>query len=328
MVHRIMASGLFNFAALDANHDGKVTRDELVIVVISNDPWENNSNRSSGLVRPAGSSVAWNGQFVRLWPRTDFATVCHEISHSLGAYDLYGAGTCLSYKLTLMSCAGSFEEDPAIYHLDPWHKMFFGWSEPRLRSLRTGGAEIIPAAQSGRADAPLLLFDPTKGSGDYFLVEYRTFNPPGGSGYDANVSGTGMVLWHITTGQLVTTEGSPALNRGGTAPWPSAAFTPPLQWAEGDTTGTQIRGVDQFDGTIQVEWVTERERWVDFAYPFGLSEFGTFLFPFNTFVEGHTAVPAGGTVWMKTGTSSETASVAKPMTLRAYNGPISIGRLR
>ena len=74
--------------------------------------------------------------------------------------------------------------------------------------------------------------------------------------------------------------------------------------------------LDQFDGTIEVEWVTEGETWVDFAYPFGLSEFGTFLFPFNTFVEGRTAVPAGGTLWFKTGTSPETASVIPAVDFR------------
>jgi M6 family metalloprotease-like protein len=324
MVHRIMASGLFNFAAADANRDGRVTQDELVIVVISNDPWENSSWRWSGPVKPAGSPVELFSWIVRLGPRSDFATMCHEITHSLGAYDLYG-GSCLSSKLTLMSCTGSFEEDPAIYHLDPWHKMVFGWSDPRLRSLRTGGAENIPAAQFGRADAPLLLFDSSMGSTDFFLIEYRAPDPPGGAGYDANVSGTGMVVWHVSTGQIVATEGSPALERGGSTPWPSAALTPPLRWANGTTTGTRIRSFDQPDGTITVEWLTELETWVDFAYR--ATELGTFLFPFNTFFEGQNAVPLGGTLWIKTGTSSETASITKPMTLRAYNGPVSIGRL-
>ncbi len=324
MVHRIMASGLFNFAALDANHDGQVTRDELVIVVISNDHWENTSNRSSGWVRPTGSPVAWNGQIVRLEPRNDFASMCHEITHSLGAYDLYG-GSCLSEKLTLMSCTISFAEDPAIYHLDPWHKMVFGWSEPRLRSLLLGGGEIIPAAQFSRADAPLLLFDPLKASSDFFLVEYRAQNPPGGSGYDANVNGTGMAIWHITTGQVVATEGSPALNRGGNTLWPSAVLTPPLQWASGATTGARIRSFDHPDGAITVEWLTDGETWVDFAYQ--STELGTFLFPFNTFLEGLNAVPIGGNLWFKLGASRETASITKPMTLRAYNGPVSLGRL-
>jgi len=327
MVHRIMASGLFNFAAWDANRDGIVTRDELVMVVISNDPWENTSGRWPGWVEPAGSPVIFAGSIVRLAPRNDFASVCHEIAHSLGANDLYD-DPCpgSSCQLTLMSRTISFDENPAIYHLDPWHKMLFGWSEPRLRSLRTGGAEVVPAAQSGRADAPLLLFDPAKGAGDYFLVEYRAQHPPTGSGYDANVSGTGMVVWHVATGYLVVSEGAPALSRGGNIPWPSAVFTPPLRWADGSSTGNRVRMLDQFDGTIKIEWVAESERWVDFAYAPGLSEFGTFLFPFNTFAEGHTAVPAGGTLWFKTGTSSETPSTSKPMTLRAYNGPVSIGR--
>ena len=269
-------------------------------------------------------SLATGGSRPMLVVLADFASMCHEISHSLGAYDLY-SGSCLSYKVTLMSCTISFPEDPAIYHLDPWHKLVFGWSEPRLRSLRNGGAEDIPAAQFGRADAPLLLFDPAKGSGDFFLIDYRAPNPPGGSGYDANVSGTGMVIWHITTGQTVATEGSPTLNRGGNTPWPDDAITPSLLWANGTTTGTRLKSFDRLDGTITVEWMIDWEVWVDFAYQF--TERGTFLFPFNTFVEGQNAVPVGGTVWIKSGTSSETVSTSKPMTLRAYNGPVSIGRL-
>jgi len=68
------------------------------------------------------------------------------------------------------------------------------------------------------------------------------------------------------------------------------------------------------------------ETWVDFNYASTPSMDGTFLFPFNTFGEGLNDVRPGGTLWIKTGTSPETASTAKPMTLRAYNGPVTIGR--
>src|SRR6185369_14812388 len=68
------------------------------------------------------------------------------------------------------------------------------------------------------------------------------------------------------------------------------------------------------------------ETWVDFNYPSPLPESGTFDFPFNTFAEGLNHVPPGGTHRIKTGTSPETATTAKPMVLRGYNGPATIGR--
>lgn len=67
------------------------------------------------------------------------------------------------------------------------------------------------------------------------------------------------------------------------------------------------------------------EIWVDFNYSSQLPENGTFPFPFNTFSEGLNAVSPGGILRLKTGTSSETASVTKPMSLQAYNGPVTIG---
>jgi len=325
MVHRIMTSGLFNFATADANQNGTVTTDELVIVVVSTDHWENTSNRGTGRVHPPGSSVAWDGSIVRLEPNNDFASVCHEIMHSLGAGDLYG-GQCLSIRLTLMSCTITSPENPAIYHLDPWHKMLFGWSEPRLRQLRTGGKETIAAAQLGQPTAPLLLFNSSMGASDYFLVEYRTRTTPSGSGYDANVAGNGMVVWHFVSTQPLVAEGSPSLNRGGTTPWPGNATTPYL--TNGTTTATRlfVRPFNIGDASITVEWLTESETWVDFVRPFFRPEFGTFDNPFDTVAEGQTFASHGGTLWIKAGSSRETPLLTKRMTVQAYDGPVTIGR--
>ena len=326
LVHRTMTSGLFNFATVDANQDGTVTMDELVIVVISTDPWENTSNRGTGRVHPAGSPVAWNGNIVRLWHRNDFASVCHEIAHSLGAGDLYGVWgqQCLNSSLTLMGCTITFDENPVIYHLDPWHKMLFGWCEPRMRLLRTGGVESIPAAQLGQSSAPLLLFDPSRGANDYFLVEYRSSTTPSGSGYDTDVAGNGMVVWHFVSGQPLTAEGSPSLERGGTVPWPGNSTTPPLTNGTANVTRLFVRPFNPGDASITVEWLTESDVWVDFAYLF--PEFGTFQFPFNTVAEGQAAASHGGTLRIKSGRSPETPLLTKRMTVQAFGGPVTIGR--
>lgn len=66
-------------------------------------------------------------------------------------------------------------------------------------------------------------------------------------------------------------------------------------------------------------------RWVDFAYT-GQEELGTFTAPFNTLAEGATSVPAGGTLKIKAGTSTEKPTISKPMTISAYGGPVIIGQ--
>jgi hypothetical protein len=47
---------------------------------------------------------------------------------------------------------------------------------------------------------------------------------------------------------------------------------------------------------------------------------------FNTLAEGISAVPYGGYPNIKTGSSSETPTITKHMTIQAYNGVVTIGR--
>lgn len=69
--------------------------------------------------------------------------------------------------------------------------------------------------------------------------------------------------------------------------------------------------------------------WVHFAYP-GLpllQENGSFYEPFNTFEEGTTNVASGSVLWIKAGTTNATVTnLGKPMTIRAYGGPVTIGQ--
>jgi Subtilase family len=65
--------------------------------------------------------------------------------------------------------------------------------------------------------------------------------------------------------------------------------------------------------------------WVDFNYA-GTPNNGAFVSPFNTLAQGVSAVSSGGTIWIRTaGSSVETMTVSKPLTIHAYNGAASIG---
>ncbi len=71
------------------------------------------------------------------------------------------------------------------------------------------------------------------------------------------------------------------------------------------------------------EWLTRADTWVDFNY--NGTELGTFVNPYNTLAEGVSAVSYGGILNFKTGSSRETATITKAMSLKEFNGPVTIG---
>ena len=198
------ASNIIYWAVLTNNFDWEpyntstantnVTDRELAVSIFSNDTML--SARYVSRVKPPGVSRPYEGLVYIGTCWDGFATTCHEIAHILGTTDFYGiwgTGECLASHLSLMSCTGDEK-----YHLDAWHKMQFGWSEPRIYSLNSSGSVSLPAAQRGIPSAPIILYDTNRGVDDFFLLEYRTQNVTGsGGGYDVNVAGNGLVIWHV-----------------------------------------------------------------------------------------------------------------------------------
>ncbi|MDR7476070.1 MAG: hypothetical protein QN175_13845 [Armatimonadota bacterium] len=197
----------FNFGQFDANCDGQVTSEELGILIISlrtSPPAAARRGGSAGLrlrltprvcfSRGAGSQAAISCGVSQVEQNASFTTMVHELTHQLGAIDLYGAH-CLNSRVSLMSCTGDGPLDS--YHLDPWHKLQLGWSEPRIYSLRSSGSVLLPAANLARADAPAILYDPVRGPQEFFILEYRSRANSGGLVYDGQVSGNGLAIWHV-----------------------------------------------------------------------------------------------------------------------------------
>lgn len=204
LVHQAMItnqSNSFSFTDYDADHDTNVTATELTILSISNDDTFGGGVRGAGTVQPPGYPVSFSGS-VALTPFDwGLGTFAHELIHRLEAprsLDLYGE-SCLGKYLNVMSCSMAASE---ICHVDPWHKLQFAWSEPVIASLRTGGVFTLPAAQLGRSNAPLILYDAspanTRGVKEFFLLEYRTPTVSTiGGGYDKSVPAAGLVIWHV-----------------------------------------------------------------------------------------------------------------------------------
>jgi hypothetical protein len=65
--------------------------------------------------------------------------------------------------------------------------------------------------------------------------------------------------------------------------------------------------------------------WVDFAAS-GLLHFGSYNFPFQTMGQATNGVPSGGVILIRSpGSSSETMTIKKPMTIIGYGGSATIG---
>ncbi|MEI7940280.1 MAG: hypothetical protein WCK27_26655 [Verrucomicrobiota bacterium] len=186
----------------DVNHDGKLTDYEFSLVLLSNDKTVGGGTRwpgelpipNSSVVMAAGASFTF--QDVGDKPLN---VVNHELVHVLeGSHhrDIYGPseGT-LSYAFTVM--AGGRE----ITHPDAWHKLQLAWCEPRRQSMRQSGLLTLPAAQLMRTNASVILYDPTDAQRNYtefFILEYRTqTTASAGRGYDWEVGGNGLVIWHV-----------------------------------------------------------------------------------------------------------------------------------
>jgi M6 family metalloprotease-like protein len=257
--------GHFNFAAFDTNRDGKIGEKELHVLVIASRP-EAQAHGGNTVAIP-GQNVVFEGRDAVVGEGGSFATSNHELMHQLGAIDLYGPwGGCYGVNggLTVMSGSGGGVDNERIFGLDPWHKMLFGWTEPRLVMVgQTGTAELAayhlgPAAEPLRS-RPLLIFDPRKGASEFFLLEYRT---PYRLGYDRNVASSGLVIWHIgydASGQVshgpaerpdchgafvdlrnVFTRGAPDWKQGGSKAYTSEQGEIALKWADGRDSGVHV----------------------------------------------------------------------------------------
>ena len=242
----------------------------------------------------------------------------------------------------------------AYYYLDPWNRMELGWCQPRIYSLTAGGITTITAAQAGDPGSPIILYDPAQGPGEFFILEYRTStNSVYGPGYDRDAGNDesdpvsyGLAIWHVqqntsthsynfvTSPSGVTntpadwSENSPNLIPSEVPMlWGSNSTTPNLKWINGTQTLTtiHIHPFNPGDNSITVEWLSAEDTWVDFNFT-GSPQSGTFANPYNTMTAGIAAASYGGTLHLKTGTSSETPTITKRMNIVGYNGPATIGQ--
>jgi len=372
---KAVIDGGFDFRVFDKNHDGNVQCPEELTIFVINPAVGNigGVNRTMATQRDDAGTFSVSGVSIITGHLTSFDTILHEFGHTFGLpYELYtplANGGFINIGMTIMSATGvgtagagsvfSANWQPGRIHFDPFHKLRFGWSEPRIVSLRAGGRFVLPVATSRAVSAPVILHDPARGTQEHFILEYRsrsqsTANYDSDFASDYPVGGEGLVIWQVAVqanrslflnwlptdpalnppsnySSSIVTRCPPDLNTSANRPWVGGSETPTLKWFDGSPTGTRIRVLPFAPGatSITVEILPERDCWVDFSYAGQPSqpETGDFSTPFNSLAEGIANVGYGGRLRIKAGRTAATVKdLGKPMFLEAFGGPVTIGR--
>jgi M6 family metalloprotease-like protein len=188
----LTADACVNFAAFDADANGRLTPDELAILVV-NDPY--NAGDVGGATRAATVSgldgKTWNDKVARADVTANTLTWQHETAHELfDVRDFYGFGVG---ALDLFGPTGSATD--LQFMASAYLRTKLGWITPTVVT-RDGYYDVPSAASSPTAfilydyDTP----DGLDGAADYFIVENR--RRVAGT-YDRNASDSGLVVWRI-----------------------------------------------------------------------------------------------------------------------------------
>jgi len=285
-------SGGFNFARYDTNRDGRVTNDELQVIVIAAEPTKTtNPTRypetysvdgavrplDGGCIRPGGRGVQVCVTPASLGEGVGLATVAHEMMHQVSDVmaDIYGSG---STSASLMGSTLYPREDfHPRFHLDPWHKMRLGWANPRIVPMSSeipGGSALLRVPQGGGATLhePILFYDPDRGMNEFFLVEFRNPRATGRGRYDNENGGSGVAVWYVKTdgtkkliqipkagggvGKSAWTIGAPGQRRGQVSNWTERHPETRFNWHGGSRSSLRLRvgGHSASSNDIVIEW--------------------------------------------------------------------------
>lgn len=192
-----------------------------------------------------------------------------------------------------------------------------GWLPAPLVTTWSGASQtVVLTPLNRRSPSGILMakvpFD-AGNSNHYYTVEFRRM-----AGWDRGISQDTVLVHEVqpdTRNYLVRRSGGPERLAG-------QRF---LDVA--NNVAINVLNIDSATETATIN-IGRDQVWVDFAWP-GLPffpELGTFEFPYNTVSEGVFFVAYGGVINFKTGVSAEKPTVSTAMTLKAYNGPVTIGQ--
>jgi hypothetical protein len=256
------AEGGFAFRAFDADHDGRIAPQELGVLVITNVAapgrrWVDFAPADRNIALGA-EDVVFAGRVAVIGENDGFATINRQLFRLLApeAVDLDGwPQKCFALNGGRSLMAAANTANPALtMHLDAWHKMLVGWTEPRVYAIGKPGTAKLAAQYVAATEAdlkrPVLLFDPQKGPREFFLLEYRARSP---LGFDQAVVNSGVVVWQVALDGANRPFPVPADRpncKGETLQVPSLFVRSPRDWTMGGN-GAYSAG----DGPFSLKWL-------------------------------------------------------------------------
>lgn len=248
-----------------ANDDGVIT--ELELSIVRHDTDDRKVPEGGGLVRN-GPSTSFkvdgvtfqnfsSGRYRHVITRTatNLMTIVHEFGHQLfdmpDSYHqdpdregLIGSQTDLGGRTV-----GTAYDD--LWRPNAWHYMHLGWAEPTV--VTQSGYYDVPREPAGSS---FILYDPDRGTDDYFIVENRAPIP---GTYDQGVGSTGLMIWRVDeseytvlgfTGWLELVHRA-AINPPLTHDHP-ARTVDDLTWRDGTATDLAVRAISPADDVMRV----------------------------------------------------------------------------
>ncbi len=210
----------FDFARYDSNGDKVLQADELAILILIPQAGPFGTNRvPAGREFPKWEPLIVDGMQIPMIAEVysglppNLGAPAHELSHLLlGAPDLY-------MNAPWPFAAGDYclmDHSYTSAHLSPFLKLKLGWLKPNVVT-KSGDYRLKAVEEHGEC---LVLFDPSHGSGEYFLLENRHR----GRSYDAGVGqagrglpSDGLAVWHILEDPQLIEFAKPPL--GGPGEW-------------------------------------------------------------------------------------------------------------
>jgi len=255
-LNQAVGSG-FDFHAYDHNGDGNITGDELGIAVIRQTPadWDYGTERNASFQTPSGGMTANIADiyFSAGVKTVQWGLLGHELMHDIAnAADLYGYGNLTMWRPGWYSLMDAHWN---ANHLDPIHKLKFGWTTPTVRTLQS---QTFTLAQVETTGVITILAD-SHGSGEYFVIENRSKSA---GAFDNNLPAEGVLVWRVIEDTNLATIYSPTggIERWG---WQLLTSTPlsvgqtfDLPWLEG-ATGYQLGVTSQNNGTASIAIVQQ-----------------------------------------------------------------------
>ena len=148
----------------------------------------------------------------------------HEFLHTLGYQDLYvnGGGATPVGMWDIMASADYRMKYPLAYFRSHYTKWF---SIPEVTTSQKGySIYAASAATAATKDRQAVILKTAYSDTEFFVLEYRRKGAYGSEDYDANVPGSGLIIYRINTNAYRNYDG---------APWQAYVFRPGDSYAIG-----------------------------------------------------------------------------------------------